>query len=279
MASASAAQVLGSVLVVVGLLGPVPAGAAEVYRPRYRLAEDLAPVAEAVLGASGRVAVDPHGGALILAGEPRAVAEALATIRALDVRPAVWRIETTLTRAADLDRAGVRVSGWVDAGSVRIGRAGSPPGSFRVGVDGGEGRLERSFRGQVTVLDGSAADVSTGSTRVLRRRGEALLVPAPTGFRVVPRGRPDGTVELEISTLASEPVARDAIAFARSSTRIAVRPGETLVLASTGGSSEQSGVDLLGAASESGAEETAMLIRVERADAGDASPASSSRSP
>jgi hypothetical protein len=286
-------SLLGAVLIA-GLLAGAPAGAAEVYRPRHRTAEDLAPVAEAILGPAGRVAVDPHGGALVLAGDEAAIAEALATIRALDVRPAVWRVETTLTRSADLARAGIRVSGWIDAGFARIGRAGSPPGGPRIAIEGGEGQREASFRGEVTVLDGHAAEIWTGSIHAergldlgarpgrVRVRETTELVPVPTGFRVLPRGRPDGSVELEISAAQSERTP-GGIEFAATSTRIRVRPGETLVLAAAGESSEDGTADLLGTEGRGEDRETATLLRVERVDAGPAgdpvSPASSYRSP
>jgi hypothetical protein len=286
-------SLLGAALLA-GLLIGASADAAEVYRPRHRTAEELAPVAEAILGPAGRVAVDPHGGALVLAGDEAAITEALATIRALDVRPAVWRVETTLIRSADLARAGIRVGGWIDAGFARIGRAGSPPGGPRIAVGASEGQRERSFRGEVTVLDGHTAEVWTGSIHAARdldpdaRPGRARvretteLVPVPTGFRVLPRGRPDGSVELEIGTAVSERAA-GGIAFAATSTRVTVRPGEMLVLAAAGERSEDATGDLLGAAGRSEEQETATLLRVERVDAGPAgdpvSPASSGRSP
>lgn len=252
---------LAGISLLAGLLLADPAGAAEVYRPRYRLAEDLAPVAEAILGSAGRVALDPHGGALVLMGERAAIAEALAAIRALDVRPAVWRVETTLVRSGDLNRAGVRVSGWTSAGDFRIGRAGSLPGGVRVAVGSSEGRQERSFRGEVTVLDGTPAEIWTGSLHA--RPGG--LVPVPTGFRVLPRGRPDGSVELEIASIASEST-RHGIAYASSATRVVVRPGETLVLASVGALEADAHSDLLGAGRQSGAQESATLIRVDLVD-------------
>jgi hypothetical protein len=268
-------------------LGAGEGGAAEVYRPRHRLAEELAPVAEAVLGPGGRVAVDPHGGALVLMGDPGAVALALATLRSLDVRPAVWRVETTLARVSDLARAGIRVRGWLDAGSFRIGRAGSLPGGLRVVAGAVEGGGERSFRGEVTVLDGSAAELWTGSVRIERGLlhdlpGDALL-PVPTGFRVIPRGRPDGSVELEIASVASEPAPHGGIDYASAATRVVVRPGETLVLASASDRSEASGADLGGGRSSAEGRASTTLLRVDRID-GDApappvSPASSDRSP
>jgi hypothetical protein len=97
---------------------------------------------------------------------------------------------------------------------------------------------------------------------------------------VVPRGRPDGSVEVEIETVASERVSRDQVAYTSTGTRVAIRPGETLVLSAVDGSSARSGTDLLGAGVESSADETATLLRVDRVDGeGDASPASSGRSP
>jgi hypothetical protein len=274
-------------------LGAGEVAAAEVYRPRHRLAEELAPVAEALLAPGGRVAVDPHGGALVLVGEPAAVARALATLRSLDVRPAVWRVETTLAQTSDLAAAGVRVSGWVDAGSFRIGRAGSLPGSVGVAVGASDEQRERSFRGEVTVLDGRPAEIWTGSLRVEpglvdsragrpRLRETRTLVPVPTGFRVVPRGRADGSVELSISAAASEPVP-GGVAFAATETQVVVRPGETLVLAAVGERGGDASADLLGARADSAASESATLLRVERVDGDPAedsvSPASSDRSP
>lgn len=275
-------RALAALLVVAAVTLPSRAGAAEIFRPCSRTAEELAPVAESILGPGGVVAVDPGTGSLILRGEPAAVAEALSTLRRLDVRPASYEVSTTLTRMLDLDRAGVSVTGWIQAGDVRIGRAGRIPDGIRIAPRGLLAQEESAFAGQVAVLEGNTAEIWTGTTYPERQtyrdaRGggirvyeTATLVPVQTGFRVRPRGRADGSIELELAPVIAERGEDGNIVRAAAATRVVVRPGETLVVASAHESGAEIAIDPFASAdTREGANDSAMLVRVERSDPGE----------
>ncbi len=268
---------LARVLLLAALFLPEGALGAEIFRPRYRAAEDLAPVAEGILGPSGLVVADPGTGWLVLRGEPAAVAEALATLQRLDVRPASYRVSTTLTRMLDLDRAGVSVSGWIRAGDVRIGRAGPVPAGIRIAPRGLLSQEESSFAGQVAVLEGSSAEIWTGTVHPERQtfldaRGgrvrvyeTATLVPVQTGFRVRPRGRSDGSIELELAPVIAERSEDGTIVRAAATSTVVVQPGETLVVASAHEAGTEIAIDPFGTLDHrEGANDTAMLVRVDR---------------
>jgi hypothetical protein len=285
---------LALVVLIAALAGPRGAFGAEVFKPRYRSAEELVPVAEGILGPGGMVAADPRTGWLILRGEPGPVAEALETLERIDVRPASYQVWSTLTRTADLERAGVTVSGWVRAGDVRIGRAGWVPRGIWVSPRGLLARQESSFTGQVAVLEGNAAELWTGTVFPERqtfrdeRGGQvrvyetATLVPVQTGFRVRPHGRADGSIELELTPVIAERSADGTVVRAAAATAVVVRPGETVVIASAHETGAQIAIDPFATLDHrEGANDSAMLVRVERTDldADPASPAAPSRSP
>ncbi len=280
---------LALLLLLAALAAATGAFAAELYKPSYRAAEELAPIAEGILGPSGAVAADPRTGWLVLRGEPGPLAEALETLRRLDVRPASYRVWTTLTRTGDLDRAGVSVEGWIGAGDLRIGRAGWVPRGIWVSPRGLLAQEEASFAGQIAVLEGNAAEVWTGTiyperqTLVDARGGRvrihetATLVPVQTGFRVRPRGRADGSIEVELTPVMAERNADGTIVRASAATAVVVKPGETLVVASAHEAGSQIAIDPFATLDHrEGANDSAMLVRVERTDgeavAGEAAP-------
>jgi hypothetical protein len=287
-------RALALVALVAALASPVAAWGAEVFKPRYRPAEELVPVAEGILGPGGMVAADPRTGWLILRGDPGPVAEALETLQRLDVRPASYRVWSTLTRTAELERAGVSVSGWVRAGDVRIGRAGWVPRGLWVSPRGLLAQGESTFTGEVAVLEGAAAEVWTGTVFPERQtfadgRGgrvrvyeTATLVPVQTGFRVRPRGRADGSIEVEITPVISERDADGTLVRAAAATAVVVRPGETVVIASAHETGAQIALDPFATLDyREGANDSTLLVRVERTDLEDdpASPAAPGRSP
>jgi type II secretory pathway component GspD/PulD (secretin) len=269
----------GLVLAVLlaALASPGGASGAEVFKPRYRSAEELVPVAEGILGPGGLVAADPRTGWLILRGEPGPVAEAVETLQRLDVRPASYRVSSALTRTADLERAGVSVSGWVRAGDVRIGRAGWVPRGLWVSPRGLLAQQESTFNGEVAVLEGNAAEIWTGTVFPEREsfrdeRGgrvrvyeTATLVPVQTGFRVRPRGRADGSIEVELTPVIAERSAEGTIVRAAAATAVVVRPGETVVIASAHETGAQIALDPFATLDHrEGANDSAMLVRVEK---------------
>jgi hypothetical protein len=198
-------------LLLLGLLAPAtvvggPGDRVEVYAPRHRTVEDLAPLVSGVLAPSGEAIPDPSSGRLILRGDAASVERALEVLASLDTPIRSYRVESILSTLRDLDRMGVELGGWLESGGVRIGRASGPEG-VAVRLDALRSSEDRHFRGLVTVIDGRAAELWTGTeeprrSRHIEREGGRVrihetttLVPVRTGFRVVPRGLPDGRVD------------------------------------------------------------------------------------
>ena len=97
-----------------------------------------------------------------------------------------------------------------------------------------------------------------------RVRETTLLVPSQTGFRVVPRRLPDGLVELEIAPIISERRADGIVVRSAAQSRIAVRPGELVAVASLSRVGSSRRIDPFGSLQHTeGAEESLLLVRVE----------------
>jgi hypothetical protein len=123
------------------------------------------------------------------------------------------------------------------------------------------------------------ADGRGGRIRVYET---ATLVPVQTGFRVRPRGRADGSIEVEITPVISERDADGTLVRAAAATAVVVRPGETVVIASAHETGAQIALDPFATLDyREGANDSALLVRVERTDLEDdpASPAAPGRSP
>jgi hypothetical protein len=131
-----------------------------IYEPRFRTAEQLAPLVAPLLGPDGAALPDPQGGKLILQGEPAAIAQALEALRSLDGALHQYRIESETRSRESLDRAFAGAGGWVDGGELRIGR-----------VAAGAGGSERTRRlgASVVVLEGQEASIWTGVTVPVNR--------------------------------------------------------------------------------------------------------------
>lgn len=240
----------------------------EVYRPRGRPAAELAELLSGILSPGGQAIADSGGSHLLLRGEPEAVARALEVLRILDRPPTSYRLEATATTLGELRRLRVEVEGWIEAGSFRIGTAGGTGDVLSIWVEPPSlSRGERSFRGVLTLLEGRPAEIWTGTTSIVpvrrsfeveggRVRQEAdFLLAARTGYRVTARSLADGRVDLEVAPVTEERVAAPersllpasgapdpaapigqplapSIVQSGVATRLAVRPGELLLLGS-----------------------------------------------
>jgi hypothetical protein len=263
-------------------LSPAPSTAADpvvIYRPHARTAAELAPVARTLLAPGGAAIADPGGRGLVLRGSPEGVARTLEVLRQLDVRPVSYRIESLVTRTAELEQLGLGVEGWLELGALRVGRmpaTGEPDLGLRAQL--GESSRDRRSEAMLTVLEGHEAELWTGTlevepTRRLRAgprglhvRESTTWVPVRSGFRVTPRGLADGQVELEIEPVVSERRPDGAIERTGAASRVRVRPGETLVLADVTQDDQAASLDPLAADHTSTRSNTALLIRVTTAE-------------
>src|SRR5262245_23959982 len=151
---------------VLGIAALAAAGTFKIYEPRYRTADQLAPLVAPLLGPDGGAIADPQGGKLILTGEPEAIAAALEALRSLDGALHQYRIESETRSRESLDRAFARAGGWVDGGDLRIGRVAA-------GAGGGGG--SRRLAASVVVLGGRAAGIWAGTHVTGNRGGGAEL--------------------------------------------------------------------------------------------------------
>jgi len=279
------ALLLGAALLWLAL--PAAAGGFEIYVPRSRPAEELAPLVEALLAGQGSAVADPHSGKLILSGDPEAIAQALAALRELDQAVRQYRVESETSTRAALDRTSASVGGWIEAGDVRIGRVVGPEGVRLDASAGGSGSSER-LAATVVVMEGRSAEIWTGSdnlvtTRTIERAGPYArvtettgLVPVRSGFRVRPRSAGADTILVEITPIVEELGPDGSIRETGAATQIRVRPSESVAIAGVTQQASDAGADVFhGAERGSDARESLLVVRVTPLD--DTPPASRGR--
>ena len=197
--------------------------------------------------------------------------------------PVMYQIAATLTTLRALETRGVSVERWTRSGEVRVGRVAGPSAE-------GSGLAVRlhtlatddhaRFHGTVAVLDGSSAELWTGTVhpervRVRRvigsDRGSEVrvydtrtLVPVRTGFRVAPRRQPDGRIELEIAPIIEERTERGTVVRAAAATRVVAAPGQPVAVASAASRNEHITIDPFGRIDHrEGANESAFIVVAE----------------
>ncbi len=226
------------------------------------------------MGEGGSAVADPHSGKIVLSGDEAALTRARAALASLDQPVRQYRVDSETSTRSGLEGAGVIVSGWVEAGGVRVGRVRGPEG-VRVRAEAGSGGSSERLAASVVVLEGRAAEVWTGvSVPVTSRSVERLgrysrvtetteLVDARSGFRVRPRSAGPEAVELEITPVVAELGPGGAIRETGAATQIRVRPGESIALGSISSAREGARVDVpRGAASASQSVESLLVVRV-----------------
>jgi type II secretory pathway component GspD/PulD (secretin) len=240
-----------------------------VYEPQSRTAEELAPLVARLLGPDGAAIPDPHGGKLVLEGDPAAIQAALAALRELDAPLHQYRVESRIDRKSALDAVALAAGGWIDRGGLRV---------VRLSAGAGAADAERRFSASVVVLEGNTAEVFTGASQVLHTSLGSELVPVQSGFRVRPRALGDGEIELEITPVLADAqgsLARGgALQETGAATRVRVRPGETLAIAGIADASSGAGADAFhGAETHSTSSDSVLVVRVTPAGEAAASPA------
>ena len=255
-------------------LAPAPAHAqrrVEVYKVKYRTAEDLLPVVEAVLAGSGSVAVDRGTNSLVLIGDPSAVADALALLGTQDrrLRTVVLRYDTK--RTSQLEAEGFDVRWTVEAGDFRIGNVRRPPGSgssATLRAEGVERHGSEGFSGMVRVTEGETGRIETGQTVPFTTRGRwgssTQFVTAATGFEARPRILGDGRVEVDLAPFAGRFERGGRIESAGASTIVTVAPGETVAVGGLARAEDTSDVRLpSGAGRSRSQDDTVLLLRAD----------------
>jgi len=225
-----------------------------IYEPRSRTAEELAPLVAPLLGAGGGAVPDPHGGSLILEGDPEAIAQALAALETLDRPLAQYRIESQTRSRQELDTAFVRFGTWSDRGTFRLAR---------VAAGAGAGGRSRAVSASVVVLEGHTAEVWTGSEVPMHFGADVALVPVQSGFRVKPRTLGTGEIELDITPVMAEQGRHGEIRETGAATQVRVKPGEAFALAAIGEEGSERSASLPpGARAQAGSSDSAIVVRV-----------------
>jgi hypothetical protein len=274
---------------LVALIGGQGASAAEVqlYRVRARPAAELAGIVGPLLAPDGTAVADESGGFVLLRGSAEAVAQALETLETLDVTLRQYRIESELASRAALQARGLSVSGWLEVGDLRIGRAARAPrqraeGSRALHGKGVEVSVRQlradsngRFRASVVALEGSPAEIWTGNVFPVAvrtfegRHGrrdltlhETAWVPVRQGLRVQVRGAGD-QVELDLVPIVEDGHPASAIREVGASTRLRIRPGEQLVIGSLERGAAQQFADPLAGESTEEWTDDVLLVRVD----------------
>jgi len=250
------------------------AGSFEVYVPKHRSAEELAPLVATVMGEGGSAVADPHSGKIVLSGEPAALAQARAALASLDLPISQYRVDSETTTRAGLEGAGARISGWVDAGSVRIGRVRGPEG-VRVRAGAGDARAAERMTASVVVQEGRSAELWTGvavplTSRTVERLGPyaratetTQMVEVRSGVRVRPRRAGPDAIELEITPITAKLGPDGSIRETGAVTQIRVGLGESVAVGGISSASESSAVDVpSGAARATSSAESLLVVRV-----------------
>jgi type II secretory pathway component GspD/PulD (secretin) len=243
----------------------------EVYKVKYRVADELLPIVQAVMAPDGSATLDRATNSLVLVGDPATVSDALALLAMQDrkLRTVVLRFDTR--RVRDLEEQGFGVRWTAEAGDFRVGNVRRPPGSgSSVDVRAGASmqQLTDSFSGTLRVTEGSSARIETGTSIPYSTVGpggtNTEFVDAATGFEASPRILADGRVQVDLASFAGRPLRGGRIESTSSSTFVIATPGETLAVGGIDRASEaQRRETLSGTRSESGRDDTVLLLSVD----------------
>ncbi len=254
----------------------------ELYEPRARVADELLPLARAVLGGEGEAVVDSGTGQLLLIGPPARVGEALAILEQQDRRLAQYEVHYESRTEAELESAGASVVWRAGGRGPRIGVLGNGVRvrGGRLRASGGIRAADRgeSFSGMLRIEEGRTGEIATGSAFPVDLFGtgafgyprvETVYVETQRGFSVTARGVGEGRVEVSLAPIDERPLGNGAVERTAAATQVTVMPGETVVFARAATDSEHRG-SRIGTATRYRAgrdlDERVLLLRVERVD-------------
>ncbi|MBY0400793.1 hypothetical protein K2X89_10885 [Myxococcota bacterium] len=256
----------------------------EIYKARHRTADELLPLATAVLGPSpvrgsgedgiasrGEVALDAASNSLVLIGDGKAVAEALAVLTAQDRRPRTIVLRHARRRVRSLEAQGLSIGWRAVAGGLRVGTLGSPrraDTSLDLRARQAMHALSESMTAQIRMTEGGRTRIETGTVVPYNLVGPSgastRFVDATTGFEAGARILGDGRVQVELASFARELLPAGTIGKTAGSSVVTLQPG--VVTAIAGLESEKSirrahpGAT---ATSAESADETILLLRAD----------------
>lgn len=253
---------------------PASAGAqrrVEIYKAKHRTAEELIPIAQAVMAEGGAVEVDARTNSLVLIGDAGAISQALnvLTRQGRALRTVLLRYDTR--RVRELAAQGFRVRWTASTGGLRLGDVRPAPdldSAIRAKATGSTQRLVESFSGILRVEEGEATRIETGTIVPYATHGPSgtstEFVNATTGFDAKPRILADGRVQVDLGAFARELRPDLSIDSMEASTLVVLKPGALVVVGWTSREGTESHADTLaGTRSERRGDETVLLLRVD----------------
>lgn len=261
-------------LLLAAALWPSAAGAqrrVEVYKMKYRTAEEMLPIVQTVMAGQGNAAVDRGTNSLVLIGDAAAVSDVLGLLATQDRKPRTVVLRYDTKRVRDLEAQGFDVRWTAEAGDFRIGNVRRPQGagsSVAVRVDDETRRLSDSFTGTVRVTEGERTRIETGTTIPYTTSGpygtSTQFVTAATGFEAQARILGDGRVEVDLAPFAGQLGRGGRIETMNAATLVTVTPGETVVVGGLDRSADARREDSFrGARASSVRDDTVLMLRAD----------------
>jgi len=262
-----------ALLLLVALLPAVAQAQArlEVIEPRHRLAEELVPLLEPVLGPEGSVSA--YDNRLILRATPAQLAEVRRLLETFDRAPRQLLI---LVRQGGIETRrdeGVGLSGVYRRGDGSIavpGPDGRLPRDPELQVGVGSSRSDYGASQQLRVEEGREAQlmVGTSAPTTRYRRADGTIVTTTesfggSGVTVLPRLLGEDRVQLEISAGQRMAGGRGSYRVQNASSLVSGRLGQWIDIGGAVQQASQSGSGLLGYSEGEGRRESSLMVRVE----------------
>ena len=159
-------------LAILGLtLSLIAQAATEILPLHYRTAEELLPLAQSVLGATGRVRA--YGNQLIVTAEPAQISELQDVLQRLDTRPRRLLISIDSQQNSSASQDGYRVDGSLGTGNVQVTT----------------GRGERYGHSEVRIIDQSRRGSSGSLQQIQATEGYPALIQVGQSLPLTTSGR------------------------------------------------------------------------------------------
>jgi hypothetical protein len=187
------------------------------YEPGHRVADELLPLAQTVLGDSGSATLDAATNSILLVGPEADVAQAVEILRAQDRAPRTIVVYQEWLRRAELRESGIDVRWEVARGDLRMGTIRPPASGDRIAIQTYAAfRSEHEQRAErLTLIEGASARIETGTivpypeSRAKTARRDAptsrgiAWIDVSSGLTTSARVLGNGRIHLELSPIRS----------------------------------------------------------------------------
>jgi hypothetical protein len=215
------------------------------YEPGHRVADELLPLAQTVLGDSGSATLDAATNSILLVGPEADVAQAVEILRAQDRAPRTIVVYQEWLRRAELRESGIDVRWEVARGDLRMGTIRPPASGDRIAIQTYAAfRSEHEQRAErLTLIEGASARIETGTivpypeSRAKTARRDAptsrgiAWIDVSSGLTTSARVLGNGRIHLELSPIRSALGPKGTILRVSATTVIELELGEMRVIA------------------------------------------------